>query len=84
MANAMRWDRRSVMKASGLGAMAALTQSVAWVRAAETSAVNRWRDGPCQNYCACGAQHWPVLVDERGPASAVGMTSIATAAMEEH
>ena len=38
MASAMRWDRRSVMKASGLGAMAALTQSVAWVRAAETSA----------------------------------------------
>jgi hydroxypyruvate isomerase len=39
MASAVRWDRRSVMKASGLGAMAALTQPVAWVRAAETSKV---------------------------------------------
>jgi len=49
MASAMRWDRRSVMKASGLGAMAALTQPVAWVRAAETSKVrNHIKQSVCR------------------------------------
>ena len=33
-------DRRSIVKAAGLGAMAALTQPVAWVRGEETSKPN--------------------------------------------
>ncbi len=40
MANYPKFDRRSVVKAAGIGAMAALTQSVAWVRAAEAAKVN--------------------------------------------
>jgi hydroxypyruvate isomerase len=40
MASASRWDRRSVIKAAGVGAMAAVTQPVAWVRAGETANVN--------------------------------------------
>ena len=40
MAKSSKFDRRSVVKAAGLGAMAALTQPVAWVRAGETAKVN--------------------------------------------
>ena len=40
MASVNRWDRRSVVKAAGLGAMAAFTQPVAWVRGEETSKPN--------------------------------------------
>jgi hydroxypyruvate isomerase len=39
MASAMRWDRRSVMKAAGLGAMAAVTRPTEWVRAEEATKV---------------------------------------------
>jgi hydroxypyruvate isomerase len=40
MGSTARLDRRSVMKAAGVGALAAATQPVAWVRAGETSKVN--------------------------------------------
>jgi hydroxypyruvate isomerase len=37
MAEASKWNRRTVVKAAGLGAMAAMTQPVAWVRGAEAA-----------------------------------------------
>ena len=40
MAEASKWNRRTVVKAAGIGAMAAMTQPVAWVRGAESAKAN--------------------------------------------
>ena len=40
MADSSKWNRRSVIKATGIGAMAAFTQPVAWVRGAEETKPN--------------------------------------------
>src|SRR5262245_14691038 len=40
MADSSKWNRRSVIKAAGIGSLAAFTQPVAWVHGAEESKPN--------------------------------------------
>ncbi len=40
MATGMKWNRRSMVKAAGAGAIAALTQPVAWIRGGESAKIN--------------------------------------------
>ncbi len=80
MANVIEFDRRSVMKAASVGAMAALTQPVAWVRGAETAKANGHIKQSICRWCYNGIP----LEKLAGEAKRIGYVSVELLTPEEY
>jgi hydroxypyruvate isomerase len=80
MVKSMRLNRRSVMKAAGVGALAAATQPGAWVRGAESAKVNRHIKQSVCRWCYNGIE-LPKLAEE---SKRIGYVSVELLTPDEY